>query len=519
MRWDGEGAAFIVLFAVVAGVSVPAAAQKPTKTTHQAPATDAGTSDAGTDVTAQLREQEQRIDALQKQVEAQQRELEQQRAQIQGQKKATTGAPKSAEPSKDEAELQAILAEAKSSESGGSGSAGNGEAAQVEAFEPSFKLYGFADMGLERFWGSSLASASLASRALTFVLGNVNVYFDAQPTPNFRFLTEVRFSLLPEQTRGLTAPSAGAINYTSTTVLDSTSPTAGFSPVSWSGIVLERAHIDYTFRDWFNVRAGLFLTPYGIWHVDHGTPTLISTTFPGFEQAQVFPPQQLGVELYGNIARGAAEYGYRLYVSNGRTPGQLDLTDNKAFGGRFVIRLTRPFRMQFGLSGYVGWYDEDKFEAKLDPSGNAYTVVTPLVRYAEQGFGADVSLDIGDLRIRTEFALRRIIYDGLLRANPLYPGLPPDHLEGGGYFMAAYRLPWWGLEPFVFMDVLSFPTPLGEGILFPSVGLNIHFNPSVVLKFQYTYMLWVDWHEGLPPPLGVRHNHINLLVSRFAIAF
>ena len=54
----------------------------------------------------------------------------------------------------------------------------------------------------------------------------------------------------------------------------------GSDTVSWGSIILERAYIQWSKLDWLGVRVGQFLTPYGIWNVDHGTPTLITMFRP-----------------------------------------------------------------------------------------------------------------------------------------------------------------------------------------------------------------------------------------------
>ena len=156
--------------------------------------------------------------------------------------------------------------------------------------EPAIRLYGFADVGLQRIWADKAVQAlESETNKLTFVLGNVNLYFDAQPSKNWRFLAEIRFGLSPD---GAIARPKGGYTFTAPfddSVSDPSAPNGGFTNLKWAGVVPERAHIDYTPSDRFNLRAGLFLTPYGIWNVDHGTPTRIMVSEPLFISAQLIP--------------------------------------------------------------------------------------------------------------------------------------------------------------------------------------------------------------------------------------
>ena len=87
----------------------------------------------------------------------------------------------------------------------------------------------------------------------------------------------------------------------------------------WGGYtVIERAHLDWTDVSWLKVRVGNFFTPFGIWNVDHGTPTLISVQLPGLIQTRVMPIRQTGIQIYGNTFSGDWELGYMATVSNGR---------------------------------------------------------------------------------------------------------------------------------------------------------------------------------------------------------
>ncbi|MFW5875372.1 MAG: hypothetical protein ACOCXM_01420, partial [Myxococcota bacterium] len=218
---------------------------------------------------------------------------------------------------------------------------------------------------------------------------------------------------------------------------------------------------------------------------------------------------------FGSVYKGHWEFGYHAYVSNGRMNGQIDLTDDKAGGVRLLARTRRPFPMQFGVSGYAGSFERGFKQAALSPEGVLFEQKFTEA-YKEQSIAADVSLDIEDLRIRSEIVARRIRYEDGKRTGERNMGVLADRSDLGAYLLLAYRLPWAGLEPFVFMDFLKWPTGLSEAMVMPSAGLNVHFDPSVVLKFQYTYLALVDLKRDLPP---LPDGHLHMLLSRLAIAF
>lgn len=55
------------------------------------------------------------------------------------------------------------------------------------------------DMGFQKiWWGSDVTPATLgATKATTFVLGNLNFYLDANPLQDWRFLTEAASPRIP----------------------------------------------------------------------------------------------------------------------------------------------------------------------------------------------------------------------------------------------------------------------------------------------------------------------------------
>jgi hypothetical protein len=365
---------------------------------------------------------------------------------------------------------------------------------------------------VQGLWGGLYDLGVVQSKAPTFVLGNVNLYFDAKPNERWRALTEVRLTTFPNGAETLD-PGKVTITRYDTTVQDSTSPNAGFTSLQWGGIILERAHIDYTATDALNVRAGYFLTPYGIWNVDHGSPTRIMLREPLFMSIQLLPQRQVGVDVFGVFHALPWELGYHVYVSNGRA-ATVDFSADKAVGVRLVASTRRPTPVQLGTSLYYG--NETIVENGIGLTGGMVGVTrTTTVDYNELAGGGDVSVDLGGLRLRSELVARRVVYEPGKR--PLFAGVPEaNSTKWGGYFMAAYTLPWYGLEPLLSAELVRYPSIVAEGFIFASAGLNVHFSDSTTLRTQYIYSHGVELFES---GYDLHRAYYHVLASRLVMAF
>ncbi|HKU40355.1 MAG TPA: hypothetical protein VJR89_19475 [Polyangiales bacterium] len=403
--------------------------------------------------------------------------------------------PDEAEP--DAAAVADLIAEAK-------------EETSTVAEEPMLRLYGFADVGLQRLWTDDVVTEiSPETDKLTFVLGNVNLYLDANPSRDFRFLSEIRFGLFPS---GSASREKGSFVFGApldTNVSDPSAANAFFTSVRWAGVMLERAHIDWTPSDTFNLRAGLFLTPYGIWNVDHGTPTRIMVSEPLFLSSQLIPSQLIGVEAFGTFQFLPWTLGYHLHVSNGRTNGQVDFSDSKAIGGRLYLSTRNPFPFKVGLSGYMG--DNEDVEDTLGLTKVNYA----LDEYAVSG---DLSIDVGSLRLRSEVVFSWHVYeDGKRR---VWAGQQlADVMRMGAYLVLAYQLPWAGLEPLVMAEIIRVPVPryvpVGEGLIMPSVGLNVYFTPTTMLRSQFSIAHGFDFSDNPVDPEGFLYQAVARLITAF----
>jgi hypothetical protein len=392
-----------------------------------------------------------------------------------------------------------------------------GEAsASAEEDQQRFKIYGFVDFGLKKsFPAKDPFFAALIERKLTFVLGNINLYFDAQPTAGWRALVEARLTTYPHGAE--TVDASGQFTRTDTRVFDTNSP-SGRNHVIWGGVILERAQIEHTMTDLFNLRVGYFLTPYGIWNVDHGTPTLISLVLPASQVEEAMPNRQLGVQAYGSTTSGNTELGYAAYVTNGRAPFIEDQTDGKAFGARLFAHLTGPnHSLRLGASGYAGDSLEKNKVLTITSLGPS-VAISNKYRYKEWAFGGDLSLDWQNLRVRTEGLVHRVDH-GESPHEPVSfaePGTThPNRYEYYWYSIFAYRM--GALEPYTYTE-LKYLTPRDGSFdmtYLPGLGLNIYFSPYAQLKTQYVAAKFYRLKDG-----GDASDHnFRLLDSRFVLSF
>jgi hypothetical protein len=336
------------------------------------------------------------------------------------------------------------------------------------AFDDKLNLYGFADFGFQgAHWTDELPF--IPNNTRSFALGNLNVYLAKNLTAKSRALAEVRFTFLPNASQNADGTS-----------VDSTAndPNNFGRPVKVGGIVIERAYIEYDVTEHLTIRGGHWLTPYGIWNIDHGSPVIIATFRPYIIGEQFFPEHQTGLDLFGNYTTGGYRIGYHLTASNGRggSEAQVDLDSKLAFGGRLEVET--PFGVKLGGSYYRGRYTALTTTAGVMPE-----------TFLEASYGGDVQYDRGPLHIQGEVIAReRHFAAGQRSANPA--GFMPDGRDLGFYALVGYRFDrMWNVMPFFVhedyrpADHTFFETVRGE-----SFGFNFRPAPAWVLKLGGAYV-------------------------------
>lgn len=367
---------------------------------------------------------------------------------------------------------------------------------------PSLRLYGFADFSYSRYVfdaGSYWDRAQLFPKNGAFSVGNLNLFLDGQLSERARSLIEIRFTYLPNGS-GSQVESGSSQTRIGTLVGDYA---AANTVAQWGGIIIERAWAEYAFSDVFTLRAGQFLTPYGVWNVDHGSVALIDVAPPYAITQQMFPRTQVGLEAYGSRYFGASRLGWHLTLSNGRmqsttddhvgaVPQYLDFDHRFGVGGRAFAELRGLGELRIGASFYAGRYTEAV--TRTSEAGRNLDLVQ---QYDEVAFGADVRWTLGHFLLIGEVVVQNVAFTDQGRTAltaALGRDAPyPDYTASGGYLLAGYRLPWGEVMPFAMLQRHSPNDQRKEqALIAATAGVNVRLLPGLVLKASVTKPIWTD---------------------------
>ncbi|MBA3452232.1 MAG: hypothetical protein H0T42_03930 [Deltaproteobacteria bacterium] len=372
-------------------------------------------------------------------------------------------------------------------------------------------IHGFADLS----WRALLIpakdlAANYFPKENSFVVGNVNLYVTKNLSARWRSMLEVRFLYAPAGVEN----ADGTLTHTT-----APNPADLERPIQWGGVSIERVYLEYDVNEWLTIQAGSFLTPYGIWNVDHGSPVIIPATRPFVIGESLFPQQQTGLHIYGKRPFGDYQLGYHATVTNGRGPFQAfrDLDQNKALGARVEIDAPWLDRVQIGISGYRGRFTDRPADVIIaDDSGTLINTTPAGTSYDEESWGVDVLVHRGGLHLQAEVIANNRHYRTGAR-ELVRGGFASDGLYVGAYALAGYRFErWWQVMPFavVELDRPRSGADLGDHptILQVTAGLNFRPHPSVVLKLDYA-----QGEIYSAPPLG--HSMLRAILTQAAWAF
>ncbi|MEY4550175.1 MAG: hypothetical protein RL685_6370 [Pseudomonadota bacterium] len=380
-------------------------------------------------------------------------------------------------------------------------------------------LYGFADFGFQKVF---LPPGSLLRTQLyedsTFSVGNINTYLSGELGGGWRSLIEVRFTYLPNGSRIV---QGGNLERASSQVADYTN--AGRLR-SLGGVFIERAWVDYTVNAALTLRAGSWLTPYGLWNEDHGSPTIIPVTRPYMIGIELMPERQTGLQLRGSFyVSDSVTLGYRLGLSNGRGPvsDYADLDENKALTMSLQLSHHGAGSLELGAFAYGGRYTNAS-ESIVTTATSVLVDEQIVEQYDEIAWGLDARYLLGGLHLQTEFVINDRAFTA--RGRPLRSGVEylPDERRIGGYVLAGYRFEWLGLMPYLsggyfsYLNTYEITRPATRDVITDwSLGLNSRPTTNVTLKLEGNLgVFFVDNAKG-----SAFENPLKAIQAQIAWAF
>lgn len=406
-------------------------------------------------------------------------------------------------------------------------------------FKPSFRIFGFTDFNLiKRFpVKDDQFSRIIMLDAASFYMLSANLYAVSRITRSLSTMMELRFTYQPQG--DMEGFEVHLKNGDDVTWVDGTSyqrvdrsfksrVTGMFA--TEAGLVIERLHIDYQVADWLKFTLGRFLTPYGIWNIDHGSPVVLPATVPYLQRGQVVPSSQTGILVSGRYyLMDKLRLDYGVMLTNGRGPMDevQDVDDHFAYGLRLrLVYESDKFKLAVGAYGYYGRLKDQKVSLVVDlQTEEALARFDTLDHKDEFIYSVDLLLELYGFRLQGEYAYRYTRY-----RSPSVPigravdsvaqtalgvsgdGVPPDFYTHGGYLLLAYSLPlrrWigaWRITPFAGYEYHQ-ERDIEPSFTIWRAGVNVRPLPSLVFKAQW---------EGLYSDLL---GDIHKLTLQMAVAF
>jgi hypothetical protein len=367
--------------------------------------------------------------------------------------------------------------------------------------QQNFNIYGFLDFEVQQRVMSEgnnlLLSESFLSENTDIRLQNLNLYMDFNPNDKTRALVEVNFAdspgddaevfrmangtvelepvtaemyystveaLVPEGTPGrneiIAAQAqsiADGVNTSAGLIAGGFNQAAGTATLNnpsskkkYHGVNIERAWVDLSLSDEWTLKAGKFITPAGIWAVDHGSPVITTVAQPNqTDFFPIFPTRQTGLMASGSYYVGDHDLEVVGYVSSGRDQDENVISefDDIGYGGKLAMNLDMLDGIHFGVSGFGGTLKRESRQYNIntfvpaeelalimgnpavqaDPTGavltgeiqnyiatkndfavNDYTVKTTQKLY-DVAYGAELKVDVNGFTLQGEVNGRQLI--------------------------------------------------------------------------------------------------------------
>ncbi len=359
----------------------------------------------------------------------------------------------------------------------------------------------------------------------SFTISNLNFYFISQMTETLSALAELRFSFYPhgkESEFETVATINGQENVEGEYVREDTTVRDPSTTLYYKlgSISIERVHLTYSPADWFNVIAGRYLTPFGIWNIEHGSPVILAVRAPFALVRELIPLAQTGVQIYGRFFPfNYTKLDYAITLSNGRGPMDqiMDLDEDKGMGLRLRLQYQRnDVHLALGGYGYTGEYTDIKKIVRMDFNPDltlnedadppAYADLETTEHYREYSAAADLLVEVFGVRLQAEYIWRYrdylsptirsewiTMFLGVSATDTVYEATMVGH---DVYTLLAWDLPFLkrfssvSLTPYIMYEY-SGSEDTDAGSLFHMIvgGLNFKPSPFVTLKAEAFHMM------------------------------
>jgi hypothetical protein len=304
-----------------------------------------------------------------------------------------------------------------------------------------FSFYGFMVFSLTRSWiQPDNAIKNIQHEPLSFAVSNVNLFFSTRMTQDLSALVELAFTFAPHGNERF-SPYQRQDN----TVLNTTF----LRTQVLGGVAIERAQATWQKYDFLGVTIGRFITPWGIWNVDHSPVIYLPMVLPlSAVPTELLPKAQTGIMLHGRAFPLPSFYiDYALTVANNRADveASLDFNDNKALGLRLALQYETPnLGLSLGGYGYFGQVNVITKAMSYDVAANSFNVGSSTTdKHTELTGTLDFAFRFWGLKLQAEYMRSLIQYEvHPFRVAPFFqtsfPSYMPDHVRSAAYVLLAY---------------------------------------------------------------------------------
>jgi hypothetical protein len=390
------------------------------------------------------------------------------------------------------------------------------------------RIYGFMDVQWYKFLikDDDNQNEGRIHDKNSFGMGHWNLFIEKQLSDHFRVLGEVRFLFQPYGEEISFGSSLGGVTTEYERANTKATDWVDAYYFDWGGIAIQRAFIEYKLNDYFGVQVGRFLTPYGVWNVDHASTVVIPAHRPFLSTAELVPEAQTGLQFFGRaLPSGNFFIDYGLTLTNGRGPTTklYDLDENKAMGLTLSLTYEGPVSVTVGSYLYIGEYTDTVRNITMDyQTFQMDWVEDTTVNYVEKEMSFSLKFEGGGFTLQGEFVRGLVEYQK--GGRPLYftntfTGQDiyyPDYIQQAAYVLAAYRLPVKviDLSPYYVYEYQDPPDtaalPIGHNW---GGGINWRVTPSVVWKVEGLY------HKQTEAIMGSIKQHYSLVTTQLAVSY